>query len=80
MTSKESPNEPASELSSEAEVDPSEIRVRFGKYGAGLMMVLGFAFQALFSSSQNQTQRITELGIIMLIGFLFGWGFARVRF
>lgn len=64
----------------ESEVTPGEIRVRFGKYGAGLTMVLGFAFQAFFNSTQSQTQRITELGILMLVGFLLGWGFARIRF
>lgn len=64
----------------EVETTPGEIRVRFGKYGAGLFMVLGFAYQAFAHSTQSQTQRITELGILMLVGFLLGWGFARIRF
>lgn len=76
--SKESIQPPSESVESEA--TPGEIRVRFGKYGAGLMMVLGFAFQAFFNSTQSQTQRITELGILMLVGFLLGWGFARIRF
>ena len=66
--------------STKSEVTSREIRVRFGKYGAGLMMVLGFAFQAFFNSPQSQSQRITELGILMLVGFLLGWVFARIRF
>lgn len=71
---------PTTEKPGESETAPGEIRVRFGKYGAGLFMVLGFAYQAFAHSTQSQTQRITELGILMLVGFLLGWGFARIRF
>lgn len=59
---------------------PGEVRVRFGMYGAGVMMVLCFAFQAFFRTGGSQTQRITELGIIMFMGFIVGWVFARLRF
>ncbi|QDV48157.1 hypothetical protein [Gimesia fumaroli] len=64
----------------EPEEAPGEVRVRFGKFGAALFMVLGFAYQAFFNSAQSQTERITELGILMLVGFFLGWGFARLRF
>lgn len=64
----------------ETEATPGEVRVRFGKYGAALFMVLGFAFQAFFNTSASQVNRISELGILMLIGFLLGWVFARLRF
>tara|TARA_R110002095_G_scaffold179193_2_gene156532 strand:+ start:176105 stop:176368 length:264 start_codon:yes stop_codon:yes gene_type:complete len=73
--------EPASPVQAgEPAEPPGEVRVRFGKYGAALFMVLGFAFQAFFNATQSQTQRITELGILMLVGFLLGWVFARLRF
>ncbi|QDT40125.1 hypothetical protein Pan241w_01780 [Gimesia alba] len=62
------------------EETPGEVRVRFGKFGAALFMVLGFAYQAFFNTAQSQTERITELGILMLVGFFLGWGFARLRF
>jgi len=71
---------PTIEKPGESETTPGEIRVRFGKYGAGLFMVFGFAYQAFAHSTQSQTQRISELGILMLVGFLLGWGFARIRF
>lgn len=70
----------ATQDSRQEEVDPGEVRVRFGKYGAALMMVIGFAYQAMVNSTQSHTSRITELGILMLVGFLLGWGFARIRF
>ncbi|MCH9654020.1 MAG: hypothetical protein K0U86_11165 [Planctomycetes bacterium] len=64
----------------EPQATPREVRVRFGMYGAGLMMVLCFMFQAVVSSTQTQTERITELGVLMLVGYLLGWVFARIRF
>tara|TARA_R110002111_G_scaffold262851_1_gene341794 strand:- start:41431 stop:41634 length:204 start_codon:yes stop_codon:yes gene_type:complete len=67
-------------VAGEPAATPSEVQVRFAKYGAGLFMVLGFAYQAFFNTTQSQTQHITELGILMLVGFLLGWGFARIRF
>lgn len=75
-----SPAEAPAQEPGEPEETPGEVRVRFGKYGAALFMVLGFAFQAFFNTTQSQTQRITELGVLMLVGFLLGWGFARFRF
>lgn len=82
MNSDDPKNEPspAEEASSEPQDTPREVRVRFGMYGAGLMMVLCFMFQAVVNSTQSQTQRITELGVLMLVGFLLGWVFARIRF
>jgi hypothetical protein len=71
---------PSDENSSESEATPREIRVRFGMYGAGLMMVLCFIFQSVISSTQVQIERITELGALMLVGFFLGWIFARIRF
>ena len=58
----------------EPEETPGEVRVRFGKFGAALFMVLGFASQAFFNSAQSQTERITELGILMLVGFFLRLG------
>ena len=82
MSSDDSKKEPlsAGEESSESQATPGEVRVRFGMYGAGLMMVLCFMFQAVVNSTQTQTERITELGVLMLVGFLLGWVFARIRF
>ncbi|WP_299459732.1 hypothetical protein [uncultured Gimesia sp.] len=71
---------PTGEASGDSDATPREVRVRFAKYGAALFMVLGFAYQAFFNTTQSQTQRITELGVLMLVGFLLGWGFARLRF
>jgi len=71
---------PPEEAPSETQATPREVRIRFGMYGAGLMMVLCFIFQAVVNSTQSQTQRITELGVLMLVGFLLGWVFARIRF
>ncbi len=71
---------PTGEVTDASAATPREVRVRFARYGAGLFMVLGFAYQAFFNTTQSQTQRISELGILMLVGFLLGWGFARIRF
>ncbi len=66
--------------SSEVQATPREVRVRFGMYGAGLVMVLCFIYQAVVQSTQTQAERITELGLLMLAGFFLGWLFARIRF
>ena len=82
MNSDDSNQEPISSEGEpgESQATPREIRVRFGMYGAGLMMVLCFIFQAIVNSSQTQTERITELGVLMLVGYFLGWVFARIRF
>ncbi|WP_298865365.1 hypothetical protein [uncultured Gimesia sp.] len=82
MNSDDSKKEPipSGGESGEPQASAREIRVRFGMYGAGLMMVLCFMFQAVVSSTQTQTERITELGVLMLVGYFLGWVFARIRF
>ena len=77
---RQQPVVPASQTPGARESTPGEVRVRFGLYGAGVMMVTCFLVQAVFNLTPNQTQRITELGILMGIGFVLGWGFARIRF
>ncbi|MFI4850878.1 MAG: hypothetical protein ACIAZJ_17335 [Gimesia chilikensis] len=90
MTAEQPPSEPPEPETSITETGtplpkedlptPGEVRVRFGLYGAGVMMVLCFMFQAFFHVTGSETQRITELGLIMLAGFIAGWVFARLRF
>ena len=90
MTAEQSPSETPEPETSKTETGtplpkedlptPGEVRVRFGLYGAGVMMVLCFMFQAFFHVTGSETQRITELGLIMLAGFIAGWVFARLRF
>ena len=77
---RQQPSAPAPRLPGERESTPGEVRVRFGLYGAGVMMVICFLIQAVFNLTPNQTQRISELGILMAIGFALGWFFARIRF
>ena len=77
---RQQPAAPVPQRPGERESTPGEVRVRFGLYGAGVMMVLCFLVQAVFNLTPDQTQRITELGILMGIGYVLGWGFARIRF
>ncbi|QDV15554.1 hypothetical protein Pan153_01680 [Gimesia panareensis] len=80
------PGKPGAEAETGAETPvedlptPGEVRVRFGLYGAGVMMMLCFLFQSFFPATGSEAQRVTALGLIMLAGFIAGWLFARIRF
>lgn len=72
--------ETGAETSAEDLPTPGEVRVRFGLYGAGVMMMLCFLFQSFFPATGSEAQRVTALGLIMLAGYIAGWLFARIRF